>query len=57
MSKKIIEEIVNLKKTILNLNFQKSTGQLEKTSQIRKAKKQIARLKTKISNVNGDKNA
>ena len=63
MNKKNVEiskandEIINLKKTILNLNFQKSTGQLEKTSQIRKAKKQIARLKTKISNVNGDKNA
>ena len=54
---KVKEEIVNLKKTILNLNFQKSTGQLEKTSQIKIAKKQIARLKTKLSNVNGVKDA
>ena len=54
---KIQEEIVNLKKTLLNLTFQKFSGQLEKTSQIKSAKKNIARLKTKISNTNGDKNA
>ena len=56
-NKKIQEEILNLKKTILNLNFQKSTGQLEKTSKIKEAKKQIARLKTKQSNIGGEKNA
>ncbi len=56
-SKKIQEEILNLKKLILNLNFQKSSGQLEKTSQIRNTKKEIARLKTKLSNTNGVKNA
>ena len=55
--KKIQDEILNLKKTILNLNFQKSTGQLEKTSQIKITKKQIARLKTKLSNINGVKDA
>tara|TARA_Y100001970_G_C14102551_1_gene786305 strand:+ start:590 stop:784 length:195 start_codon:yes stop_codon:yes gene_type:complete len=54
---KIYEEILNLKKTLLNLNFQKFSGQLEKTSQIKSARKNIARLKTKISNTNGDKNA
>ena len=56
-SKKIHEEILNLKKTLLNLNFQKFSGQLEKTSQIKNAKKQIARLKTKLSNVGGENNA
>ena len=56
-NKKIQDEILNLKKTILNLNFQKFTGQLEKTSQIKDAKKQIARLKTKLSNIGGEKNA
>ena len=55
--KKIKEEILNLKKTLMNLNFQKSSGQLEKTSKIKDAKKQIARLITKLSNMNGDKNA
>tara|TARA_Y100001936_G_scaffold92413_1_gene90922 strand:- start:180 stop:380 length:201 start_codon:yes stop_codon:yes gene_type:complete len=54
---KIKEEIINLKKSLINFNFQKSTGQLEKTSSIRKAKKNIARLKTKISNLNGENNA
>ena len=48
-NKKIQEEILVLKKTILNLNFQKSSGQLEKTSQIKTSKKQIARLKTKLT--------
>ena len=56
-NKKIQDEIMNLKKTLLNLNFQKSSGQLEKTAQIKNAKKQIARLKTKLSNVGGENNA
>lgn len=56
-NKKIKDEILNLKKLILNLNFQKSSGQLEKTSQIKNARKDIARLKTKLSNMNGVKNA
>ena len=54
---KIKEEIISLKKSLINFRFQKSTGQLEKTSNIRKAKKDIARLKTKISNLNGESNA
>ena len=56
-NKKIQDEIMNLKKTLLNLNFQKFSGQLEKTAQIKNTKKQIARLKTKLSNVGGEKNA
>ena len=55
--KKIKDEILNLKKTLMNLNFQKSSGQLEKTSKIKDAKKQIARLKTKLSKMTGDQNA
>ena len=51
------EEIINLKKTIMNLNFQKSSGQLEKTSKIKEARKQLARLKTKISISKGESNA
>ncbi len=54
---KLQEEIISLKKTILNLNFQKSSGQLEKTSQIKNAKRDIARLKTKLSKMNGENNA
>ena len=55
--KKIKDEILNLKKTLLNLNFQKSSGQLEKTSKIKDTKKQIARLNTQLSSLNGEKNA
>ena len=56
-NKKLQEEVLNLKKNLLNLNFQKFSGQLEKTSQIKKTKKEIARLKTKLSNENEVKNA
>ena len=55
--KKIKDEILSLKKTLMNLNFQKSSGQLEKTSKIKDAKKQIARLNTKLTHINGEKNA
>ena len=53
---KIKEEILNLKKNLLNLNFQKFSGQLEKTAQIKKIKREIAQLKTKQNTLNGDKN-
>ena len=56
-NKKIQDEILNLKKTLLNQNFQKFSGQLEKTAQIKSTKKQIARLKTKLSNAGGENNA
>ena len=56
-NKKLQDEILNLKKTILKLNFQKSSGQLEKTSQIKNTKKQIAKIKTKLSMIKEDKNA
>jgi len=54
---KLKEEISNLRKNIINLNFQKSSGQLEKTSGLRVAKKEIARLKTKIRQLDGVNNA
>ena len=41
----------------MNYNFQKSSGQLEKTSDIKKTKKNIAKLKTQINQIVGDKNA
>ena len=50
-------EIVVLKKSLLNLKFQKSTGQLEKTSQIKIIRVKIARLKTEISKIHGVNNA
>ena len=54
---KIKEEILSLKKSLINFYFQKSSGQLEKTSNIKKTKRDISRLKTKITKINGEKNA
>ena len=53
----INSEIINLKKSLMNFKFQKSTGQLEKTSQIKKTRVKIAQLKTQVSKINGENNA
>lgn len=55
--KKIRSEINNLRKSLLNFKFQKSTGQLEKTAEINKTKKKIARLKTEMNKKSGEVNA
>ena len=55
--KEMKSEIIILKKSLMNLKFQKSTGQLEKTSEIKNVRHQIARLKTQISKINGENNA
>ena len=55
--KDIRSEVNSLRKTLLNFKFQKSTGQLEKTSEIKKTRKKIASLKTIISQQKGNKNA
>ena len=55
--KKIKSEISTLKKSLLNFKFQKSSGQLEKTSEIRKTKKKLARIKTEINKSIGESNA
>ena len=54
--KKIKSEIEDLKKTLLNLKFQKSTGQLEKTSELKKIRRKIANLKTNIVDKIGEIN-
>ena len=54
---KMRAEVVNLKRNMMNLKFQKSTGQLENTAEIKKTKLKIARLKTNMSQVIGEKNA
>lgn len=54
---KIRAEVVDLKKSLMNLKFQKSNGQLEKTAEIKKTRLKIARLKTNMSQVIGEKNA
>ena len=55
--KKLKSEISLLKKSLLNFIFQKSTCKLEKTSEIRKAKRRLARLKTEINKSIGESNA
>ena len=54
---KIRAEVVDLKKTLMNFKFQKSTGQLEKTSEIKKTRLKIARLKTNITKILKEQNA
>ena len=56
-TKKNQSEIIDLRKSLLNYRFQKSTGQLEKTSEIRKIRKKIAKLKTEINKNRGEINA
>ena len=55
--KTINSEIEDLKKSLLNLKFQKATGQLEKTSELKKIRRKIASLKTDIVNNVGETNA
>ena len=40
------DAILNLKKERFNLRFQRATGQLENTSRLREARRDIARIKT-----------
>jgi large subunit ribosomal protein L29 len=40
------DELLKLKKEQFNLRFQKATGQLENTSQVRKVRRDIARVKS-----------
>ena len=47
--KDLKDKILVLRKESLNLRFQKSSGQLEKTARISQVRKQIARIKTAIA--------
>ena len=55
--KNLMSDIDSLKKSLLNLNFQKSTGQLENTSAINKARRKIASLKTSFNQQKGKQDA
>lgn len=54
---KMRAEVVALKRNMMNLKFQKSTGQLEKTAEIKKTRLKIARLKTNMNQISGDQDA
>jgi large subunit ribosomal protein L29 len=43
------EEIMNLRKEQFNFRFQKTTGQLENTSRVRAARRDVARIKTVLT--------
>ena len=43
------EELSNLKKEAFNLRFQQATGQLENTARMRSVKRDVARIKTVLT--------
>ena len=47
----LIDLLKDLKKESYNLRFQKKTGQLEKTGRITQVKKDLARIKTKMKQI------
>jgi large subunit ribosomal protein L29 len=49
------DAVVNLKKERFNLRFQRATGQLENTSRIKEARRDIARIKTVAAQVRAKK--
>ena len=55
--KNLRSDINSYKKSLLNLKFQKSTGQLENTSAIKKARRKIASLKTSFNQQRGKQDA
>ena len=48
--KSLLEKILELKKKLFSLKFKKSSGDLRNTSEIKKTKKEVARLFTKLNN-------
>tara|TARA_B100000965_G_scaffold331805_1_gene296084 strand:- start:511 stop:699 length:189 start_codon:yes stop_codon:yes gene_type:complete len=47
-----LKEYEKLKKDLFNMRFQKINGQIKNPSQIKEAKRNIARIKTKIESKN-----
>tara|TARA_B100000575_G_C23073042_1_gene618125 strand:+ start:619 stop:813 length:195 start_codon:yes stop_codon:yes gene_type:complete len=56
-TKKINLEIDELKRNLLNYRFQKSSGQLEKTGEIKKTRRKIASLMFNLNKISKEKNA
>ena len=51
------DELVSLKKEQFNLRFQQATGQIEKTARVKQVRRDIARIKTIVSEKSADKKA
>ena len=49
------DAVLNLKKERFNLRFPRATGQLENTSRLREARRDIARIKTVAAQVRAKK--
>lgn len=55
------DELISLlrdgKKALLNFRFRKASGELEKTSQVRTTRRDVARVKTQLSQLKNNKTA
>jgi large subunit ribosomal protein L29 len=49
----LYDSLYNLKKELLNIRIQRSTGSEVKTDQIRKSRRDVARVKTRLGQING----
>ncbi len=49
------EQLVDLKKEQFNLRFQRATQQLEKPAQVKKVRRDVARIKTILAEKNAAK--
>ena len=49
------DEVLKLKKERFNLRFQRATGQLENTAQVRQVRRDIARIKTIVAQKRSDR--
>ena len=51
----LIKRVSELKRELMNLRFQKSSGQLESTSSFRIVRREVARIKTILTELNAKK--
>lgn len=48
----LYDRLYQLKKELLNIRIQRSTGSVSNTSQIRKNRRDVARIKTRLAQTN-----
>ncbi|MEQ8298558.1 MAG: 50S ribosomal protein L29 [Nitratireductor sp.] len=53
----LTDDLASLKKEQFNLRFQQATGQIEKTARVKQVRRDIARIKTIVSEKSADKKA
>ncbi|MCP4922686.1 MAG: 50S ribosomal protein L29 [bacterium] len=54
-SEGLVKRVSELKRELMNLRFQKSSGQLEATGSFRVVRREIARIKTILTETNAKK--